>query len=314
MSTRNTTTQKFIHNKYHDPKIEINITEIKHLILKTVLKHLIFCVAYHKIEQVVEVGLIVLVVGWSSLTSLFIKAKVLTDGLGPIGLIYKLSGQNFNFSLKWRVKMEDSDSHNEFLKTHFLQGRKRSLPQRKLNMNIFERRLSLSEKVHKLSGQVENADFSDIADFYFSNFYKSVFSIFTCSEYRKLGSKKIRDFQTSVFSIFTYSEYRKLGSKKIRDFQTSVFSIFTYSEYRKLGSKKIRDFQTSVFSIFTIGEYRKHGCLKISDFFKSQFSIFTRQMSENLRFSNIRVVDIVNIENTDVRKSRIFKIQVFDIN
>ena len=25
--------------------------------------------------------------------------------------------------------------------------------------------------------------------FYFSNFYKSVFSIFTCSEYRKLGSK-----------------------------------------------------------------------------------------------------------------------------
>ena len=45
--------------------------------------------------------------------------------------------------------MEDSDSHNELLKTHFLQGRERSLPQRKLNLNIFERRLSLSEKVHK---------------------------------------------------------------------------------------------------------------------------------------------------------------------
>ena len=35
--------------------------------------------------------------------------------------------------------MEDSDSHNELLKTHFLQGRERSLPQRKLNLNIFER-------------------------------------------------------------------------------------------------------------------------------------------------------------------------------
>ena len=47
--------------------------------------------------------------------------------------------------------MEDSDSHNELLKTHFLQGRERNLLQRKLNLNIFERTLSLSEKVHKLS-------------------------------------------------------------------------------------------------------------------------------------------------------------------
>ena len=47
--------------------------------------------------------------------------------------------------------MEDSGSHNELLKTHFLQGRERSLPQRKLNLNIFERTLSLGEKVHKLS-------------------------------------------------------------------------------------------------------------------------------------------------------------------
>ena len=76
------------------------------------------------------------------------------------------------------------------------------------------------------------------------------------------------------------------------NFYKSMFSIFTYSEYRKLGSKKIRDFQTSVFSIHLYGEYRKHGCLKISGFFKSQFSIFTRQMSENPRFSNIRLFDI----------------------
>ena len=47
-------------------------TVIKHLILKPVLKHLIFCVAYYKIEQVVGVGLVVRVVGWSLLTSLFI--------------------------------------------------------------------------------------------------------------------------------------------------------------------------------------------------------------------------------------------------
>ena len=50
--------------------------------------------------------------------------------------------------------MEDSDS--ELLKTHFLQGRERSLPQRKLNLNISERRLSLSEKVHKLSDVFSN--------------------------------------------------------------------------------------------------------------------------------------------------------------
>ena len=60
--TRNTTSQKLRYIKI----------VIKHLILKTVLKHLIFCVAYYKIEQVIGVGLVVRVVGWSSLTSLFI--------------------------------------------------------------------------------------------------------------------------------------------------------------------------------------------------------------------------------------------------
>ena len=32
--------------------------------------------------------------------NLFFKSKVLTDGLGLIGLIYELSGHNFSFSLK----------------------------------------------------------------------------------------------------------------------------------------------------------------------------------------------------------------------
>ena len=60
--TRNTTSQKLRNMK----------TVIKHLILNTVLKHLIFCVAYYKIEQVIGVGLVrSRVAAWSSLTSLF---------------------------------------------------------------------------------------------------------------------------------------------------------------------------------------------------------------------------------------------------
>ena len=35
--------------------------------------------------------------------------------------------------------------------------------------------------------------------FYFSNFYKSVFSIFTYSEYRKLGFKKSETFEHPCF-------------------------------------------------------------------------------------------------------------------
>ena len=61
--------------------------------------------------------------------------------------------------------MEDSDSHNELLKTHFLHGRERSLPQRKLNLNIFERRLSLSENVHKLSDVFSNKSGKNLKQF-----------------------------------------------------------------------------------------------------------------------------------------------------
>ena len=66
--------------------------------------------------------------------------------------------------------------------------------------------------------------------FFFSNFCKSLFSIFTNSEYRKLGFQKIRDFQTSVF----YGEYRKHGCLK-----TSVFwnLSFRYSLDRCLKSE-----------------------------------------------------------------------------
>ena len=47
--------------------------------------------------------------------------------------------------------MGDNDSHNELLKTHFLQGRERSLPPKKVGSKHFERGLSVSEKVRKLS-------------------------------------------------------------------------------------------------------------------------------------------------------------------
>ena len=57
--------------------------------------------------------------------------------------------------------------------------------------------------------------------YFFSDFYKSDFFIFTYSEIRKLGlQKKIRNFQTS----FRYSptvKYKSLSSK-IRDLNTNI--------------------------------------------------------------------------------------------
>ena len=74
--------------------------------------------------------------------SLLSKAKVLTDGLGLIGLIYKLSGHNFSFSLKWRVKMEDSDSDNELLKDPFSAGERKEFTPKKVEYEHFRNKLS----------------------------------------------------------------------------------------------------------------------------------------------------------------------------
>ena len=71
--------------------------------------------------------------------------------------------------------------------------------------------------------------------FFFSNFYKSVFSIVNIETW----ISKIRDFQTSVFLIFTCNKYRKDGCLKISDFLKSKFSIFTIYEYRKHGFMKV---------------------------------------------------------------------------
>ena len=110
--------------------------------------------------------------------------------------------------------------------------------------------------------------------YFFSDFYKYDFLIFTYSEIRKFGLQKIRNFQTS----FRYSPtitYKNLSSK-IRDFNTNihldlvdiclksntkawitknlrfsnirVFDICLLSN-TKTWISKIRDFQTSVLSI-----------------------------------------------------------------
>ena len=104
-----------------------------------------------------------------------------------------------------------------------------------------------------------------------------MFSIFTYSEYRKLGFQKSEifkhlsieyrklEFQKSKIFKHLSSGYRKLGFQKIRDFQTSLFSIFTYILYGKDGCLKILDFLKSKFSIFTTGEYRKHVFIKAGE-------------------------------------------------
>ena len=49
--------------------------------------------------------------------------------------------------------------------------------------------------------------------YFFSDFYKSDFSIFTCSQMRKLGLQKIRNFQTS----FRYSPTGKYKNLKFKN-------------------------------------------------------------------------------------------------
>ena len=146
--------------------------------------------------------------------------------------------------------------------------------------------------------------------YFFSNFYKSVFSIFTCSEYRKLGFQKSEIFKhlsktgdfknprfpTSVFSIFTYNEYRKHGCLKISDFK------YLSSEYRKL---RFHFQKNPRFSNIRVFEYRKHdGCLKISDFkhLSSEYRKLRFQKFRGLQTSvpGFRYSPVVNIENTDV--------------
>ena len=85
-----------------------------------------------------------------------------------------------------------------------------------------------------------------------------------------------------MFSIFTYSEYRKLGFQKIRDFQTSVFSIFTIGEYRKHGCLKTSDFLNLSF------RYSLDRCLKYEIFKHPCFRYSLQVNIENTDVGNLR--------------------------
>ena len=61
--------------------------------------------------------------------------------------------------------MEESDSDNELLKDPFSAGKRKEFTPRKLNLNIFERRLNLSEKVHKLSDVFSNKSSKNLKQF-----------------------------------------------------------------------------------------------------------------------------------------------------
>ena len=120
------------------------------------------------------------------------------------------------------------------------------------------------QEKHRPNGQVENADVLntlDIADFFFSNFYKSDFSTFIYSQIRKLGLQKLRVFQTSVLSIFTYSQIRKFRFQKSEIYKNPSFPYLPIVKYQNLDFKN-RDLQTSVFPIFAYSQIRKLGCLK----------------------------------------------------
>ena len=64
-------------------------------------------------------------------------------------------------------------------------------------------------ELSKWRGQVENADVwtPRISRIYFSNFYKSDFSVFTCSQIRKLGLQKSEIFKHLSFRYSPIVKY-----------------------------------------------------------------------------------------------------------
>ena len=121
--------------------------------------------------------------------------------------------------------------------------------------------------------------------FYFSNFYKSVFSVFTCSEYRKLGFQKSETFE---HPCFRYSPIMNIENADVR--KSLIFKHLSF-EYRKHGCLKILDFFRSKFSIFTIGEYRKHGFIKVREI-KSVISAISEKSAFSTwpwRLSHIKI-------------------------
>ena len=106
-------------------------------------------------------------------------------------------------------------------------------------------------------------DTSDIADTFSSTFINPTFRFSPNSilKYETLDYKNPR-FQTSVFSIFACSQIRKLGYLKSEIFKHPSFQYSPAVKYQNLDFRKIRDLQTSVFSIFAYSQIRNLGCLK----------------------------------------------------
>ena len=75
-------------------------------------------------------------------------------------------------------------------------------------------------------GQVENADFSDIADFISPTFINPCFRYSPIANIETLDLKNPRFSNIRVFDIHLYGEYRKHGCLKISDFFKSQFLIF----------------------------------------------------------------------------------------
>ena len=152
---------------------------------------------------------------------------------------------------------------------------------------------------------------SRISWIFVSNFYKSVFSIFTIIEYRKLGFQKseifkhlsktgiskIWDFQHPCFRYSPIVNIENMDAWKSQisniylvnvenwDLKKSeVFKhpCFRYSPIVNIENTdvwKSRNFLKSKFSIFTIGEYRKHGFIKVGE-----KNLWYPRYPRNLRF------------------------------
>ena len=129
--------------------------------------------------------------------------------------------------------------------------------------------------------------------YFFSDFYKSIFFIFTYGQIRKLGLQKIEIFK---HPSFRYSPI---------DFQTYIFSIFAYSRIRKLGSQKSEIFKHPSFRYSLIAKYEnlEH---KNPRFLNVQWNLHLAPHFDVGRLGRIWLQ--ANIEKMNVCKSRVFKI------
>ena len=80
-------------------------------------------------------------------------------------------------------------------------------------------------KTNRHFGQVESTDVSDVADVFFSNFYKSDFSIFACSQIRKVGCLKSEIFKCPSCRYLPIVKYENLDFKNPRFTNIRLFDV-----------------------------------------------------------------------------------------